>query len=193
MILVNVRKSGSDAITSEQLRDAAAGDWVIAESNADAYGDVLLGVRRNVVVGAYDILGWEAVESGRIRFEVVDSEEFSGLVGAASPLKWKRGQANPVLYLDTSEVAAAEAPSNIAASAVAPRKPRRAVHRVVIETKGLDDDAAARLHHALITVAASTGCLHDYRTTSQVGEMRRAQEATSYTYVSAKSPVLKKE
>jgi hypothetical protein len=69
-----------------------------------------------------------------------------------------------------------------------PGRPRRVVHRITIETKGLSDDDAAQFHHALITLAKSTGCLHDYRTTSQVGEMKKAKEDLGFEYRSDDSP-----
>ena len=47
MILVNIKKSGRDAVTEEQLRQAAAGDWVVSDDTLRMYGDHLVAVRDN--------------------------------------------------------------------------------------------------------------------------------------------------
>jgi hypothetical protein len=184
VIVVNIRRSGDAASTVEQVRDAAAGDWVVSSDTLDIYGDVLLAVRSGRVRGAFDVMGWSAADGGRIRFDLRESDQYSWLVGEESPVKWKKGQSNPVMYLDTADVGD-EVP-NVAATRVA--RPRRGVHRIVIETKGLSDDQAAKLHHALITVAKTTGAVHDFRCTSLVREMTAAKDALSYDYRSAPSP-----
>ncbi|MET8204179.1 hypothetical protein [Micromonospora taraxaci] len=184
MIAVNIRRSGDDASTPEQVREAAAGDWVLSSRTLDVYGDVLLAVRNGRVRGAFDILGWEPVDGGRIRFDLRESDEYSWLVGGESPVKWKQGQSNPVVYLDTDDVGE-KPPSGAVAQAV---RPRRGVHRIVVETRGLSDDQAAQLHHTLITVAGMTGALHNYRATSLVREMVAARETLSFDYRSANSP-----
>ncbi|MDG4779848.1 hypothetical protein O7614_09355 [Micromonospora sp. WMMD961] len=184
MIAVNIRRSGDDASTPEQVREAASGDWVLSSRTLDMHGDVLLAVRNGRVRGVFDILGWEPVDGGRIRFDLRESDEYSWLVGGESPVKWKQGQSNPVVYLNTDDVSE-KAPSGSVAQVV---RPRRGVHRIVIETRGLSDDQAAQLHHTLITVAGMTGALHNYRATSLVREMAAAQETLSYDYRSANSP-----
>ena len=67
-------------------------------------------------------------------------------------------------------------------------KPRRVVHRITIETKGMTDEDAAALHHALVAVASAHGHLHQFNSTSLVGEMKSAKDAADYSYASAKSP-----
>lgn len=190
MILVNVRKSAESAATPEQIMTAAAGDWAVAESALEAYGDVLLAVRRNVVLGAFDITNWEEVEGGRYRFDLEPSEVYAALVGQASPLLWKRGQVNPVAYLATSDVTPSvdHLPPTATHTTHALSKPRRRLHRITIETKGLSDQEAAKLHYALTIVAKATGKLWDYSSTSLVREFREAQEDLELRYQSAPSP-----
>jgi hypothetical protein len=183
MIAVNVRKSGDTASTQAQVMEAAAGDWALSEGAVEEHGDVLLAVRRNTVLGAFDILNWDLVEGGRVRFELDPSPEYAGLVGQPSPAIWKRGQSNPVVLLDTDDVDAA--PASVMA---AEKRPRRGVHRLTIEWKGLSDTQAAELHLALLTMAGTSGKMSNFRTTSLVGEMKRAKDNLEFTYVSAKSP-----
>lgn len=183
VIIVNIRRSGDDAATIEQVMEAASGDWVLSESGVDAYGDVLLAVRAGRVRGAFDILGWEQVGSGRIRFYLRVSEDLGWIVGQESPVRWRQGQSNPVMFLDTESVTDESSQNH-----KPPVKPRRGVHRIVLETKGLSDEQAARLHHALITIAMTTGAMHNVRTTSLVREMRSAKDSLDYDYSSASSP-----
>ena len=183
MIAVNIRKSGDTASTSAQVMEAAAGDWAMSEGAVEEHGDVLVAVRRNTVLGAFDILSWDLVEGGRIRFELAPSPEYAGLVGQPSPALWKRGQSNPVVLLDTDAVDAAPA-----SALAAEKKPRRGVHRLTIEWKGMSDKQAAELHLALLTMAGTSGKMSNFRTTSLVGEMKRAKDNLEFSYVSAKSP-----
>ena len=183
-VLVNIRRSGASAADANEIMEAASGNWVVSESALDEYGDVVLAVLHNRVVGAYDLLSWEASdEPNRIRFELRPSEDFAGLVGQDSPRRWKKGQANPVAFV---ELAAPSRDEGVGEAATLKR--RRGTHRIVIETKGLSDEAAAQLHHALIVVAKTSGHLHDYRTTSLVREMKAALEAANFNYGSAAAP-----
>ncbi|WP_458682463.1 hypothetical protein [Prescottella equi] len=166
--------------------EAASGNWVVSESALDEYGDVVLAILHNRVVGAFDLLSWKEAENGRYQFELRASEDYAALVGQDSPRQWKRGQANPVAFVDL------DVPAANADIAPAP-KPRRGIHRITIETKGLSDAEAARLHHALIIVAKASGHLHDYRTTSLVREMKAAQEEAAFPYASAKAPRAQKD
>jgi hypothetical protein len=186
VILVNINRKGQTASRPDQVKAAAEGDWVAADDTLDQYGDVLVAVRRNRVLGAYDILSWERTQHGKARFELRESEAFASLVGEESPVRWRRGQANPVAYIDTGTVDPAAATQAVTSTST--KKPRRGMHRIVIETKGLSDTDAARLHYALVTMAKSTGRLHDFRTTSLVREMKQAAEDLGLTYRSAPSP-----
>ena len=187
MILVNVRRSARDAVTPEQLRDAARGDWAnLTDESIDEYGDLLLAVKHNKVVGAWSIASAERLDDDRIRFELRDDPELEVWVGADSPVQWKRGQANPVALIDTDD-ADSRRPST-SSSRRAPASQRRRTHRITIETKDLGDEEAARLHHVLLTTAMASGTVTNYRSTSLVREMKAAQEALSYDYQSAPSP-----
>lgn len=182
-VLVNIRRSGASAVDAAEIMAAASGNWVVSVGALDEYGDVVLAVMHNRVVGAFDLLSWEDVEDGRVRFELRESEDYAALVGQDSPRLWKRGQANPIAFVDldvpvtSSDTEAAAAP-----------KPRRGIHRITIETKGLSDTAAAQLHHTLLVVAGASGYLYNHRSTSLVREMKEAQEAAQYSYSSARAP-----
>ncbi|GEM_PF-6589289 len=187
-ILVNIRRSGASAADANEIMEAASGNWVVSENALDEYGDVVLAILHNRVVGAFDLLSWKEAENGRYHFELRPSEDYAALVGRDSPRQWKQGQANPVAFVDSDDLDT----SGNTSEAPAP-KPRRGVHRIVIETKGLSDAEAARLHHALIVVANASGHLHDYRTTSLVREMKAAQDEAVFPYGSAKAPRAQKD
>ncbi|ARE38160.1 hypothetical protein M2405_004263 [Rhodococcus erythropolis] len=187
-VLVNIRRSGASTADATEIMEAASGDWVLSESALDEFGDVVFAILHNRVVGAFDLLSWEEVEGRRFRFELRPSEDYAAFVGQDSPRPWKKGQANPVAFWELADLAdGPKADENPAP------KPRRGVHRITIETKGLSDAEAARLHHALIIVAQSSGALHDYRTTSLVREMKKAQEDAQFSYRSAASPRAQKD
>lgn len=106
MILVNVRRTGGVAATSDQLRSAAAGDWAnISDASLERFADYLAAVRQNVVVGVWAIDGHARIDDGRVRFELVDCPPFQHMIGEPSPTTWKRGQANPVKLIDTATMA----------------------------------------------------------------------------------------
>lgn len=191
MILVNLRQSTTPASTAIEIRDAAASAWAnVSDSAMDQYGDYVLAVRDNVVTGVFSLRNWERLDDGRVEFTLdAAPAELDGLVGGDSPLRWKRGQANPVMYLETPdrmEDLTTASPSD--SPTRRPAHARRRTHRITIETRGLSDDAAADLHHALITMARMTGRVHTFRTTSLVGEMEDAKARSDYSYESAPSP-----
>lgn len=105
MILVNVKKSGRNAATDMQLREAAAGNWVLADDTIKLYGDTLAAVRGNLVVGHWEIVGHYRVtagqDEGRVCFELGEADP--SLVGEPSPVQWVRGAANPVKIFDSEE------------------------------------------------------------------------------------------
>lgn len=104
MILVNIKKSGRDAVTEEQLRQAAAGDWVVSDDTLRMYGDHLVAVRDNRVLGVWTIVGHTRRDDGRARFNLaVADEPATSLVGKLSPVQWVRGAANPVKIFDAGE------------------------------------------------------------------------------------------
>lgn len=178
-IVVNIRRSGRDAATDTQVRDAAARAWVVADEQLERHGDVVVAVARNVVRGVYDVTAWRREPTGRVEFELTASERFAAIVGGPSPVTWRKGQANPVAFVDTA---------TLHGSGATVTKPRRLTHRIVIETQGLADDDAARLHVLFIATAKATGHLSYYTTTSLVREFKAAQEELTVPYVSAPSP-----
>jgi hypothetical protein len=66
--------------------------------------DYLLGIYGEQVVSVYHITGWHrGQERGRIAFDVTPAVEMAGAVGQPVPGgPWKRGEARPVRYFDTS-------------------------------------------------------------------------------------------
>lgn len=101
MILVNISRSGIAAVTPQQIRDAAVRAWKVKEESLNRFGDLLVAVRSNVVVGVWKIDGWIREESGRYAFQVSDTQDQS-MIGGPSPVPWITGQANPVKYVDTT-------------------------------------------------------------------------------------------
>lgn len=100
MIIVNVNRSGARATSDEQVREAALGVWVLSEASEQLFGDYLVAVRRNIVVGAWAITG-SSREEGKVTFEVSAAPELNDMVGQTSPVEWKQGQANPVKLVET--------------------------------------------------------------------------------------------
>lgn len=101
MIIVNVNKSAAKAVTEEEIRWAAEGAWLLSEASERLYGDYLVAVRKNVVIGAWKIDGSEWDADGRASFNVLPAPELADMVGQPSPVEWKQGAANPVKLVDT--------------------------------------------------------------------------------------------
>ena len=101
MIGVNVSRSAAHLDTEEQLRWAAASSWVISDSSLNAHGDYLIAVRKNVVAGAWGIGSWDRNQDGKVTFKLGPAPELADMVGQASPVEWKQGQANPVKIIHT--------------------------------------------------------------------------------------------
>lgn len=113
MIVVNINRSYPDVSAGNlSLEDATRGDWQgIKDQAIVEYGDVIVGVWRNHVVSAYEIEDHARLEDGRVRFEVITSQEFAGLIGQPSPVgPWKAGQARPIVYADTATIRDGDAP-----------------------------------------------------------------------------------
>ncbi len=102
MIAVNVNRSGARAVSQQQLREAAAGAWVLSEPSLETFGDYLLAVRKNFVVGVWTIRDTYRDDEGKVSFHLEAAPEFQSLVGEPSPVEWKQGQANPVKLVNTS-------------------------------------------------------------------------------------------
>lgn len=103
MILVNISRSAATAVTAEQIREAAVRAWRVKEDSLNRYGDYLVAVRNNVVIGVWRIERWTKEEdTGRFAFHVSETDDAS-LIGQPSPVPWVTGQGNPVKYVDTAE------------------------------------------------------------------------------------------
>lgn len=106
MIVVNINRSGAKAVTPEQIAEVSRGYWVLSEGSIKEYGDVLVAVRKNVVVGAWNIMGHgragNGVDEGKAVFTLGPSPDFEYLIGQESPAVWTPGQANPVKLIETA-------------------------------------------------------------------------------------------
>lgn len=103
MILVNIRKSGKTATSAEQLQAAAASAWSnLKDESLDEYGDFLVAVLMNKVVGVWAIDGRRRDGEDKIWFDLSEAVDAPLAVGDSSPAPWRQGQANPVKYVDTS-------------------------------------------------------------------------------------------
>lgn len=113
MIVVNINKSYPEVLAGDlSLEDATRGNWKkIAEPAIAEYGDVIIGVFRDRVVSAYDIVGHHRLQDDRVQFDVRESEEFASLIGQPSPVgPWKSGQARPIVYVDSHTIRFGDAP-----------------------------------------------------------------------------------
>lgn len=100
MIIVNVNKTSPGHV----VRESAAAEWLIAEWRLKKYGDRLVAVERNVVVGVFVIDGWSRVAGPKsgVVFELREDDGALGIeVGDPSPDPWLAGQRWPVKYLAT--------------------------------------------------------------------------------------------
>lgn len=108
MILVNLRKSWPAVLAGD--RDAAEvtlGEWAaLSEDDLARYGDVVVGVFRNIVVTVIEIAGWERDETtGRVTFAGEASDRWAHLLGEPVPgTPWVKGAARPVKVLDSALV-----------------------------------------------------------------------------------------
>ena len=106
VIVVTINRSGAKAVTPEQIEEVSRGAWVLSERSEQEYADVLVAVRKNVVVGVWTITGVDRVadgpDAGKAVFSVAPAPDFEYLVGQESPAVWTRGQANPIKLLETA-------------------------------------------------------------------------------------------
>lgn len=105
MIIVNINVSGANAVTDDQIQDAAKGNWVISDRSVQIHADYLVAVRKNTVVGAWAIDRYDRTDGGkRVAFDLSPAPQLAHLLGEPSPEPWISGQANPVKLVDTSAV-----------------------------------------------------------------------------------------
>ena len=117
MIIVNVNKTSP----GHGVRASAASSWLIAEWRLNRFGDYLVAVERNVVVGVFKIDGWsrKGGAKGPVTFDLTEVDLAPGAVavGDPSPDPWLAGQRWPVKYLSTEALVMRTAAS-VAVSAV---------------------------------------------------------------------------
>lgn len=109
MILVNLSSSWP-AVVAGQADPAAVtlGNWAqVSDDSLDTYADAILGIYKNEVVTAFDIIGWhrltEGPDAGRVAFTGERSQQWKHLIGTPNPGKpWTAGMARPIQYLDTA-------------------------------------------------------------------------------------------
>ncbi len=108
MILVKLAETWPEVKDDQDARkNATRSAWLgIKPEDIGKYGDTILGVYKNNVVTAYDILPDKHtyLENGRVVFEVTDSHEWEHLIGEPSPLRWVQGQQRPVQFIPTEDV-----------------------------------------------------------------------------------------
>lgn len=111
MLVANVSRTWPEVLAGRRsAEDSVLGDWAaMAEPRLHQYGDAILGAANGTVVAAYDIEGWERLEDDRVRFHGPASTRWAHLIGMPSPVLWTRGQARPIRYVDSAELAAAQA------------------------------------------------------------------------------------
>ena len=77
--------------------------WAVADGTLGGYADQVLAVANNVIVGVFDVRGWQRDPDAdnKVVFDLAPAVEWQWLVGQDSPVTWHRGQANPVRKLGT--------------------------------------------------------------------------------------------
>lgn len=100
MLAVNVTASVAGTLDGRgsDVQECARRWWVISEATLKGYGDQLLAVADNRVVGVYAIRGWsrDPNAANKVVLDLDPAGEWQWLVGQDSPVTWARGQANPV-------------------------------------------------------------------------------------------------
>lgn len=110
MYIVNVSRSTSPASTAQELQEATVGDWPLRSTQTlgdiTEFGDVIIGVRRNVIVSAFPVRKVTAANGDRFRVTPGPAGDWARLVGKNLPddLKWSRGEGWPLKVVDTREV-----------------------------------------------------------------------------------------
>jgi hypothetical protein len=104
-LLADVRLGIPDDVLLEQIKHDTVGDWGgISQQAYEQHGNYIVGVHGDRIASAYRIVGLQAPESpGRWRFDVEDAVELCDVIGEPVPGgAWKRGEARPVRYVQTS-------------------------------------------------------------------------------------------
>lgn len=115
MILVQVEKNWLQVLTgSLTADDAILGEWPgIAEHQVRQYGDVLVGLYRNTIVGAYDIDQEKTTYGpGKVKFAGTASTRWANAVGKHNPGRpWTQGGGDLVQFLNTSTARITDGPA----------------------------------------------------------------------------------
>lgn len=130
MILVHLASSWPAVVCGEKdAAEVTLGNWAgIADDKLDTYADTIVGIYKNEVVTAFDIIGWKKLTdgtgAGRIAFTGHPSSRWAHLIGTSNPGRpWTKGMARPVQYLDTRVLT----DGDVDAEAVSDGRDRRAV------------------------------------------------------------------
>lgn len=109
MIFVNSTRTWPQVLAGHiSAEDSVMGNWAaLSEAKLHQYADAVVGVAAGTVVAVFDVANWSTVEDNRVRFYGAPSTRWAHLVGSPSPITWTRGQARPVRYVPTDEIAAA--------------------------------------------------------------------------------------
>jgi hypothetical protein len=108
VLVVNVSRTWPSVPKEMTAEESVLGDWAsLNEAKLHQYGDAIVGVADGMVVAAYDIEGWERLDSGRVRFAGRFSRRWAPAIGAASPVTWTQGAARPIRYINSDEFAEA--------------------------------------------------------------------------------------
>jgi hypothetical protein len=110
MIALNITTSlrGDLDDRAQDVQACAEKWWVISDATLNGYADQVLAVADNVIVGVFDVLGWDRdqASSNKVVFDLKSSSEWQWVIGQDSPVTWTKGQANPVRKLGTVHVTA---------------------------------------------------------------------------------------
>ena len=127
MIIVNIQTNAEP--TSEGVRQAATGGWVIEPAAVSENGDGLLAVCNGRVVGAYRILGYATLPDQRMCFELEESARLAFLIGRNAPI----GSGDDLLHARVTDT------------------------ERVIDAERLTDELSARRRRRAATSRAATG------------------------------------
>lgn len=113
MIALNITTSlrGDLDDRSQDVQVCAEKWWVISDATLNGYADQVLAVADNIIVGVFDVGGWQRdpSNSNKVVFDLQPSGEWQWVIGQESPVTWTRGQANPVRKLGTVHTTALRA------------------------------------------------------------------------------------
>ncbi len=123
-LMEQVRLGIPDDVLLQQIKHDTTTEWSgLSKQSLDRYGkewnglstealyehggreqrDYLLGIYGDQIVSVYYITGWRRREDRRVVFDVEPAIEMAGAIGQPVPGGlWKRGEARPVRYFDTS-------------------------------------------------------------------------------------------